>query len=503
MKYIKNTIFPILLLGVAILIILPAGCSDRITGESKNVQININASVEGLSETSSAVFFELTVTGVSILEPIVQELIQVENHLIGTVTVPAGPDRKFVIIALDQLGDTIYVGETITDIAPNTVIDLKINMYPQIPMIKLSPLVIQKPMGAIIALKVKVYNLLDLNEIEVQIQNMSRMTESILYIRSDSDVVINPRLELFSDLQVVYYDDPHLNFRVNHINPDQRFVDDSGYAELATVYYQTWNQNPILIDTFLFTPSINYMVDIAGDTVTFDQLANEITYAEMFYFKERLIAEWKMDGLSEDTTVVLDNSGNNLHGVAFGTSMSENNNGPVRMFDGVDDFIEVPDNELLDLDTAITISFWINPDDLFEKGTIISRRFENGAINYELSAEVSAGNDFINFYFSYGSTLQTYEVQISHDQFIWWHHIVFSYEYGQPSSALFVMDIIKREGNWVIGSGREPTPEIDAPLFIGRQNTSSNAFFFGGIDELTLYNIALDIDVIRQNWLAR
>ena len=69
-----------------------------------------------------------------------------------------------------------------------------------------------------------------------------------------------------------------------------------------------------------------------------------------------LVGWWPGDGNAKDIQV--DNNGTRMNGAHFGPGLV----GPAFRFDGVDDFIDVPDSLLLDSITrAITVDAWINP----------------------------------------------------------------------------------------------------------------------------------------------
>jgi hypothetical protein len=83
------------------------------------------------------------------------------------------------------------------------------------------------------------------------------------------------------------------------------------------------------------------------------------------WMSEGLVGYWKMDETSWNGTVgeVKDASGNGLDGKAFNamtTGSGKFGNGGIS--DGIDDYIEIADNAVLDPANAVTVSMWFRPD---------------------------------------------------------------------------------------------------------------------------------------------
>ena len=72
-----------------------------------------------------------------------------------------------------------------------------------------------------------------------------------------------------------------------------------------------------------------------------------------------LVAEWHFDeGFG---SVLKDSSGNGNDGVIYGATWVEGKYGKALSFDGVDDYVEVPDSSSLDISDGITIEVWVKP----------------------------------------------------------------------------------------------------------------------------------------------
>jgi hypothetical protein len=495
-----------------IILALFACCSEKITyptGEESELSITVSpgASVN-LGQVSR---FTLTITGPGIIEPIKTSLVFQNGVLITTepVRVQAGPDRVFLIQAFDETGNLIYSGRTVTDIEPDKTVELKIDLHPVIPMIKLSPLYYFDPFGSLLAFKVKVYSMPALQRIRIKIDNICEAMENHFYADS---VVLNPAIVDTATLSWWNTEiDPAVMVDISCRYPQSSIIDESGYRELATVYYQTYypTGSPS-IQIYQFSPQIIAMVDLEGDTLSGEDIYGEEATAELFDARIHRVGYWKMDWESEDEDSVRDYSGNHLHGIASGTTWDEGIWGSARVFDGIDDYIQVPDHALLDLDEGITVSFWANILDYGKEdtaSTIISKMSRNGPINYQCLLSGLAGEESYSFFFGYGELpYQAYYVDVSDTSNAQWRNIIFSYQFGDPSSAILVLhwsdfsgDHWERiEGKWFEGAGYEQPPLSDGPLTFGKQlNTEYPFHFDGGLDEVELYDVSMGWEAIH------
>lgn len=140
----------------------------------------------------------------------------------------------------------------------------------------------------------------------------------------------------------------------------------------------------------------------------------------------------------------------------------------------------------------------------FPARTILSKRSEGGSINYNISIEdVSDLDGSFSMLFSYGSsTIHTYRADIPDYMLDGWNHYIFSYEFGNSSSALFVTfteGTMEMPGTWVSGDGMADAPVTSSPLLIGKDNSELVRYYSGGIDDVELFDAAFDIYLIE--WL--
>ena len=185
-----------------------------------------------------------------------------------------------------------------------------------------------------------------------------------------------------------------------------------------------------------------------------------------------------------------DESGHGLNGTISGATLTEDRMGvPNRAFsfDGVNGFIEVPDDDALDITSAITISAWINPAQVeFTNSYVVAKR-DDGATGggnvYSLDCFPGTVRSVFKYPWPGGgySTIPTSgTTPIVPNE---WQHIVVTwdgagiivYRNGSPDGTEAFANQIKIS---------------DSPLLIGHYSGTAN-YFNGKIDEVRIYDRAL------------
>ena len=209
-----------------------------------------------------------------------------------------------------------------------------------------------------------------------------------------------------------------------------------------------------------------------------------------------LIAYYPFNGNAEDE------SGNGNNGTIYGAILTEDRYGVSNsafMFNGIDSYIRVKDADVLDVDSAITISAWIKTD-FTAPDVIISKWGDIGdyANNRSYSLLVPS-EDSIEFSFS---TTADQNQTIFHRSLYpipdnienIWIHIVATYD--GSTKVLYIngekIGSFKRSG--LIHKGI-------ADLAIGAYlsaSTNPSLFFKGSIDDIRIYNRALTLSEIQQ-----
>jgi hypothetical protein len=156
-----------------------------------------------------------------------------------------------------------------------------------------------------------------------------------------------------------------------------------------------------------------------------------------------------------------------------------------RYFDGDDD-IEVPHASSIDITSQITIETWIKPDDVTTVGSRHVLR-KHGAYVLQQS------RDDIYVYVVIGGAYKGGEATavLTAGE---WHHVAGTYD-GE-NILTYINGELKRT---VVQSGA--IDSVAVPLYIGSQ-TGTTAYFLGSQGEVRIYNRALTITEVQQNYLA-
>lgn len=193
------------------------------------------------------------------------------------------------------------------------------------------------------------------------------------------------------------------------------------------------------------------------------------------------------DSYSGVASEVKDISGNQLHGIAtHGASTGGNRSaisgtiGTCRYgyFDGVDDYIEIADNNLLDQPTAVAVGAWVRFDAVpsGDIRTVVSKD-ENYEFHIDQSGRVYWW--WVNpFGWAYSLTSN---ISLTAGT---WYHIAVSYRSGYQ--AMYV------NGALVASATVVDTLQVNSdPIQIGGDQGMAGRYFQGSIDEVMVFNQAL------------
>ena len=153
-------------------------------------------------------------------------------------------------------------------------------------------------------------------------------------------------------------------------------------------------------------------------------------------------------------------------------------------FDGLNDYVTVPDNTLLRIRNAMTIEAWIYLEDYVRnKKKHVVDKYEYGGYNLRVSAEGNAC-----FVLNIGGTARivTSNTILNNNQ---WYHIAGSYDgsvmkvyiNGQEENRLYISGEINHwSGSFPLGIGAA----------LAQQQSTYNYFFPGIIDEVKIWDFA-------------
>jgi len=191
-----------------------------------------------------------------------------------------------------------------------------------------------------------------------------------------------------------------------------------------------------------------------------------------------------------------DMSGNNNNGtLTNGPTFSSANNGSI-VFDGVDDYINIPNNASVNPVSEITINLWLNPTSLETKTTsaIVCRNIITGTAGYDIYINSSGS---INFFIrtsnnsSFFITSSLNSIQNSN-----WYNITATYT--SANTRIYINSSLNSISTSQTGNINQPT--ID-DLRIGMDWNTARCFT-GRIPTTQIYNRALSPSEVQQNYDA-
>ena len=156
-------------------------------------------------------------------------------------------------------------------------------------------------------------------------------------------------------------------------------------------------------------------------------------------------------------------------------------------FDGTDDHINCGDDTSLDITTSITISAWVKADSYSDHSWIAGR--DNGTLrNYNIYL-TDAGKFYFEFWHSSGTLAQVKGTStISTGQ---WYHVVGTYD--GTNQKIYINAILEDSD----GEADRTIDNDDVSFVIGAKGNGTSSNFNGKIDEVAVWNTALDPDAVK------
>ena len=159
-------------------------------------------------------------------------------------------------------------------------------------------------------------------------------------------------------------------------------------------------------------------------------------------------------------------------------------------FDGVDDYFDAGTSSALEITGDVSISAWVYITTGSAYQGIVSKR-DSGGANYQLYTDNSA-TPKLRFYDGSTATSSTGTVSLNA-----WHHIAITIDSGVTDGSIFYIDGVAS------GTATFTITSNDASLIIGAIDTGSfGSYFIGSMDEVALWNSALDSDQVGEIYNA-
>jgi MSHA biogenesis protein MshQ len=308
--------------------------------------------------------------------------------------------------------------------------------------------------------------------------NNSSITYGNLGIAPNRKFVVNwtnvrsYSLDLRYEFQVVLYENGDIRYRYNN---------NISNGESATIGLEINDSD-----------FIQYAFNSSSALVSFDLLfRNQLLVLPAPFLQYRL-DEMSWGG---STTNVVDSSLNGLNGSAFlGANISNLLPAVVSdigscnygSFDGIDDYVEIPDSHLLDFDNNFSVGVWIKIDEIPASGlkTIISK-----AENYQLNVNASGQ---INWRWQTAILKNDREINssVSLTSGVW-SHVVISFATG--NQYIYINGVESGHALFI-----ENTLTNSAPLQLASDQNVSGRYLKGSIDEVNVFNQALSEQQARE-----
>jgi hypothetical protein len=196
------------------------------------------------------------------------------------------------------------------------------------------------------------------------------------------------------------------------------------------------------------------------------------------------VAYWKFDEGSGTTAA--DSSGSGNTGTVNGPTWTSGEIGGALNFDGVNDYVSVPDAGNLDNTSALTIAFWVKPTilDGSPRG-IVSKRTASGSqdaysIFFNSGNQIHVDIDTGNNRFSTNTVFLTNT----------WYHVAVTYD-GTLAPASRVHVYVNGVLDKTAGETSASIPNYASDLAFGKLVGNPTSYFAGSLDDVRIYNRAL------------
>ncbi len=213
-----------------------------------------------------------------------------------------------------------------------------------------------------------------------------------------------------------------------------------------------------------------------------------------------LVNWWPGDGNTNDI------QGSNHGALQNGATFASGKVGQALSFDGVDDYVEMPENGSLDLNGDFTLESWVKPEAYFVVPSPVITKYNYSGGNL---ANVSWQLDILNggnvqFGIACGMNSstdlmyqQTTNAAVPVNVFT---HVAAVYRQNPPAMEIYVNGVLQAG---TTNGSCSFINQNDTPVRIGRRiDSGSTAFFNGIIDEVSIYNRALSASEIQSLYNA-
>ena len=194
----------------------------------------------------------------------------------------------------------------------------------------------------------------------------------------------------------------------------------------------------------------------------------------------RLAGYWNFDGTTEDATDQNNDSENK--GAVLSTEVPPAiGQGMSAKFDGLNDYLMIPDSPDLRIASEFTLSLWIKSDDINQTHKYLLSRHGSGVQQAVIYEYVDNHVEFFGPNASGGDPRPDSQMPIPDTN---WHHIAYTADGTTWSGYIDGIAIFSVERSFVLNTG-------EYPWYVGSANGGAG-FFNGWIDDVSIWNKALN-----------
>lgn len=217
---------------------------------------------------------------------------------------------------------------------------------------------------------------------------------------------------------------------------------------------------------------------------------------EMTNRMEGLVCYWDFD---TPNSIGRDLSGNGFTATSYGTGVPTLTSGVRTLatsFDGVDDYLNVADNDALDLKNSVTVMGWIKTEQnssTYGQVSIVEKWSGSGGYPFVVRLSTSSGRLVFAAYDGANNPGITSTQVVNDGQ---WHHFAGVRQSNNAMKLYIDGNLQEIRESFLLNIENAINT---SPLYLGRRGSNLGFFFQGQLDEIRIYDRELSVEEIQQH----